>query len=184
MRPAVLGVVLVLLFAGLVGPLVAPARAALADWTFLVYMGGDNDLEPVGITDFLEMAGVGSTPNVNVVVQFDRSAFFDTSHGDWSSTKRFLVLPGMAPDPPSALMDLGGGTWRPPRASSTSSRGPRPRTPRTTTSSTCGTTASGGRASCRTGARTCGPGSSGARSRRSRRSSAGRRTSWGTTRAA
>src|SRR3989304_5019387 len=99
MRPAALGVVLVLLF--------APARAAVADWTFLVYMAADNDLEPVGITDFLEMASVGSTPNVNVVVQFDRSAFFDTSHGDWSSTKRFLVQPGMAPDPPQALMDLG-----------------------------------------------------------------------------
>src|SRR3990170_2593020 len=107
MRPAVLGVVLVLLFAGLVGPLVAAARAAVADWTFLVYMAADNDLEPVGITDFLEMASVGSTPNVNVVVQFDRSAFFDTSHGDWSSTKRSLARPGRAPAPPQALMDLG-----------------------------------------------------------------------------
>src|SRR3990172_8480924 len=109
MRPAALGVVLVLLFAGLVSPLVTPARAALADWTFLVYMDADNDLEPVGITDFLEMASVGSTPNVNVVVQFDRSAFFDTSHGDWSSTKRFLVQPGMATDPAQALMEIGEG---------------------------------------------------------------------------
>ncbi|HLE46590.1 MAG TPA: clostripain-related cysteine peptidase, partial [Thermoplasmata archaeon] len=107
MRPAAVGAVLLLILVGLAGPLLAPARAAVAEWTFMVYLDADNDLESVGITDFLEMSSVGSSPAVNVVVQFDRSASYDTSHGNWATTKRFLVQPGMAPDPPQALMDLG-----------------------------------------------------------------------------
>ncbi len=103
MRPAAVGAVLVFLLAGVVGPFIPPATAAVADWTFIVYMDADNDLEPVGILDFLEMASVGSTANVNVVVQFDRSPLYNTQYGDWADTKRFLVAPGMAPDPASAL---------------------------------------------------------------------------------
>ena len=36
-------------------------------------MDADNNLEDVGVADFLEMASVGSTSLVNIVVQFDRA---------------------------------------------------------------------------------------------------------------
>lgn len=44
-----------------------------AAWTFLVYMAGDNSLDPDGVRDLKEMKRVGSTPQVHVVVQFDRA---------------------------------------------------------------------------------------------------------------
>jgi hypothetical protein len=51
-----------------------PAKAKTkAAWTFLVYMAGDNNLDPDGVRDLMEMKKVGSTPQVNVVVEFDRS---------------------------------------------------------------------------------------------------------------
>jgi len=42
-------------------------------WTVMVYMAGDNDLDPNGAKDLIEMKQVGSNAAINVVVQFDRS---------------------------------------------------------------------------------------------------------------
>jgi hypothetical protein len=44
-----------------------------AKWTFAVYMAGDNNLSNAGERDLAEMRRVGSSPDVNVVVEFDRS---------------------------------------------------------------------------------------------------------------
>lgn len=41
-------------------------------WTFLVYLAGDNNLESFGQRDLQEMKTVGSTEDFNVVAQFDR----------------------------------------------------------------------------------------------------------------
>ena len=78
-----------------------------SSWTFMVYLDGDNNLESAAIDDFLEMSSVGSTSNVNIVVQFDRIPGYDSSYGDWRDCKRFLVTHGMTPTPANALMDLG-----------------------------------------------------------------------------
>ncbi len=43
----------------------------IAQWTWLVYMAGDNNLEGAGKDDLEEMKQVGSTADVNVIVQFD-----------------------------------------------------------------------------------------------------------------
>lgn len=76
-------------------------------WTFMVYLAADNDLERYGIDDFLEMATVGSSANVNIVVQFDRIPGYDTRYGDWKTTKRFYITSGMTPIAASAVSDLG-----------------------------------------------------------------------------
>ena len=90
--------VLLALLVALAAPL-APATVAqaqgLAAWTVLVYLDADNNLEREAIDDFLEMSAVGSSADVNIVVQFDRIAGYDQRYGDWTSTKRFLVTPGM-----------------------------------------------------------------------------------------
>ncbi len=62
-----------------------------AQWTFLVFMNGDNDLEKWALADVNEMEAVGSTDDVNIVVQVDRSARQDDSDGDWSGARRFRV---------------------------------------------------------------------------------------------
>ncbi|EFO81226.1 FHA domain containing protein [Oscillochloris trichoides DG-6] len=88
-----------------------PAQGSEAAWTVMVYLDGDNNLESDALTDFAEMARVGSDDQINIVVQLDRVAssesWDDTSAGDWDGTKRFLVEPGMRPTEENALEDLG-----------------------------------------------------------------------------
>src|SRR5215813_10933855 len=43
-------------------------------WTFMVYMAGDNNLDPNALQDLREMKRVGSTAAVNVVAQLDRAS--------------------------------------------------------------------------------------------------------------
>ena len=76
-------------------------------WTFMVYLDGDNNLEAAGIDDFLEMASIGSSPDANIVVQFDRVGGYSTSYDNWTSTKRFYITNGMTPTEDNALQDLG-----------------------------------------------------------------------------
>ncbi len=61
------------------------------EWNFLVYMAADNNLEPYGIADINEMEIIGSTSKVNVLVLFDRSANYDASNGDWSTTRLYRI---------------------------------------------------------------------------------------------
>jgi hypothetical protein len=55
-------------------------------WTFMVYMAGDNNLDPDGVQDLKEMKKVGSTKDVNVIAQFDR----ETGH----MAKRYYLRKG------------------------------------------------------------------------------------------
>jgi hypothetical protein len=68
-----------------------------AEWTFIVYVDGDNNLEGAAMGDFLEMASVGSTPEVNIVVQVDRRPGFSSGYGDWEDTRRFHIQQGDDP---------------------------------------------------------------------------------------
>jgi len=77
------------------------------EWTIMVHMNGDNDLESAGINDFLEMASVGSTDEVNIVVQFDRIPGFSEDYDNWNTTKRYFISKGITPDNANATMDLG-----------------------------------------------------------------------------
>jgi hypothetical protein len=49
------------------------------DWTFIVYMCADNDLNDYGIADLNEMEVVGSTADVNVVAMLDLSGHENTN---------------------------------------------------------------------------------------------------------
>ncbi|MCP4104564.1 MAG: hypothetical protein GY749_03350 [Desulfobacteraceae bacterium] len=84
-----------------------PPAFASAKWTFMVYLCAENNLEPDGIDDFLEMAKAGSNSNINIVVQMDRINEFDSRYGDWKTCKRFLVGKDMEPTAASALEDIG-----------------------------------------------------------------------------
>src|SRR5512136_560359 len=85
---------------------IRPASAQNSKWTFMVYLDADNNLEDVGIDNFLSMAQIGSTNDVEIVVLFDRSSSYDARYGDWSSTKRFHVEKDMTPDAANGV-DLG-----------------------------------------------------------------------------
>jgi hypothetical protein len=77
-----------------------------AKWTFMVYLDADNNLESAGIDDFLEMASVGSTTAVNIVVQMDRVAGHTSAYGNWTGTRRFLIQSGDDPGG-TPVQDLG-----------------------------------------------------------------------------
>jgi hypothetical protein len=62
------------------------AGAQKKSWTFMVYMAGDNNLDPDGVRDLKEMKKVGSTKDVNVIAQFDRA----TGH----AAKRYYLRRG------------------------------------------------------------------------------------------
>lgn len=61
-------------------------------WTVLVYINGANDLETYGVLNLNQLEKIGSTADVNIVVQFKRiGGRYDNSNGDWSDTRRFYV---------------------------------------------------------------------------------------------
>lgn len=60
-------------------------------WTFMVFINGDNNLEDAGIDDINEMEIAGSTDDVKIVVQFDRSREYGESHGNWHGARRYLI---------------------------------------------------------------------------------------------
>lgn len=82
-------------------PIHAAPRAA---WTVMVYLDANNNLEADEIANLEDMAGVGSTPNLNIVVLCARSENNDADNGyssdgvlnlpDWSTGKLLAVQKG------------------------------------------------------------------------------------------
>ncbi|MEM2972044.1 MAG: clostripain-related cysteine peptidase [Candidatus Bathyarchaeia archaeon] len=61
------------------------------EWTFIVYLDADNDLESAGIKDLNEMETVGSSNSLAIIVQIDRIQGYDSSNGGWTETRRYYV---------------------------------------------------------------------------------------------
>ncbi len=78
------------------------ASAQTKDWTFLVFINGNNSLDSYGEVNLKQMETVGSTANINVVVQWASSA----ASGD---AKRLLVQKSTDPSKVTSpvLQDLG-----------------------------------------------------------------------------
>ncbi|MCX7000820.1 MAG: clostripain-related cysteine peptidase [Candidatus Sumerlaeota bacterium] len=76
----------------------ASPNSSQAEWTFMVYVDGDNNLEGAGVTDINEMEKVGSNSHLNIVVIFDRAPGYDTSNGDWTDTRRGIIIADSNPD--------------------------------------------------------------------------------------
>lgn len=84
-KVVVLAVVFLVTAAGL------PPSASQATWTVMVFIDGDNDLEAAALDDLNEMEAAGSTVNVNIVVQIDRIPGYDSTNGNWTTTRRYYV---------------------------------------------------------------------------------------------
>jgi hypothetical protein len=72
--------------------------ASAAEWTVMIYLDGDNNLEYYGLVDFMEMSQVGSTPDVQIVVMMDRVEHEDSTFGNWTDARRGLLEAGDVPD--------------------------------------------------------------------------------------
>jgi hypothetical protein len=76
-------------------------------WTFMVYSCADCNLEGWQLAYMNEMASVGSTADVDIVVQMDRIDGYSSSYGDWTDCKRFYVTKGLTPASENAIDSLG-----------------------------------------------------------------------------
>ena len=99
---------LLILSISLTGCFLFPPIDETAEWTVMVYLDADNNLESAGIDDINEMEMVGSTSEVNIVVQVDRVPYSvlaysnqgyadDTSNGNWTTTRRYYVTQDFNP---------------------------------------------------------------------------------------
>ncbi len=80
-------------------------------WTFMWYLDGDEvSMQQDFIAAFHNIiaADVGSTDEVNIVIQFDRYPHMD-DFGGWEIAERFYYLPGMEPTPENSIQDWGDG---------------------------------------------------------------------------
>jgi len=98
------------LLTSLTGNVSAAPPAPRAEWTVMVYISGDNDLEYSVVSDIeTELAPTGSTDDVQVVALADRIPGYDTSAGDWTETLFFHVADvngkDMTADPANADAD-------------------------------------------------------------------------------
>jgi len=84
------------------------AFAKQAKWTVMVYMSGDNNLEDYVVKDIEEELGlVGSNADIKILALADRGPGYDTSRGDWQTTKLFKVKQGMKANSSAAVADWG-----------------------------------------------------------------------------
>jgi len=83
-----------------------------AEWTVMIFVDGDNNLEEDALIDFSEMARIGSTDEVNVIVQLDRIGKYvsqtNKKYPYWTDTLRFRMTKGIKASPESAFKDRIG----------------------------------------------------------------------------
>jgi len=77
------------------------------EWTVMVYLAGDNNLDSAGVIDLKEMKKVGSTEQINVIAQFDRE-------GKGIATNRYYIRKGgtLAKDVVGSLGETNMGNPR------------------------------------------------------------------------
>jgi hypothetical protein len=99
---------ILILALSLTGCFLFPPRNEFAEWTVMVYLDADNNLESAGIDDINEMEMVGSTSEVNIVVQVDRVPYSvlassnqgyadNTSNDNWTTTRRYYITQDFNP---------------------------------------------------------------------------------------
>jgi len=62
-----------------------------ASWTIMVYIEGDNNLEGDALADIQEMEQIGSSDEVNIIVQIDRAEDYSDGDGDWTQARRYRI---------------------------------------------------------------------------------------------
>ncbi|MFQ6098330.1 MAG: clostripain-related cysteine peptidase, partial [Armatimonadota bacterium] len=78
------------------------------EWTFMVYLDADNNLESFGMDDLLEMVAAADNANVNICVLFDRALGYVTTYDNWTTTRRYKVTTATTPyDASPDYTDLG-----------------------------------------------------------------------------
>ncbi|GAB4271244.1 MAG: hypothetical protein Kow0029_08720 [Candidatus Rifleibacteriota bacterium] len=86
------------------------AQDTTREWTFMIFMAADNNLESGTSLDINELEKYGSTDKVAFVAQIDRNGnYSNESELKWSGTRRFFVTKDNQPEKMTSKMveDLG-----------------------------------------------------------------------------
>jgi hypothetical protein len=73
-----------------------PLESGRANWTVMVYMNANNNLEKYAFDNFNQMAQVADSGDINIVVQFARQAQY-VSFPEWKGSLRFKISKGIEP---------------------------------------------------------------------------------------
>jgi Clostripain family len=73
------------------------SSSASAKWTIMIFLNAVNTLEPDSILNFQQMASVGSSSQVNFVVEYGRKSWID------GTAYRFRITKGMQPNKQAAI---------------------------------------------------------------------------------
>lgn len=82
----------------------------MKEWTFMIFMAADNNLEAATSVDINELETCGSTDKVNFVAQIDRNgSYSQNSELKWSGARRFFITKDNKPETMTSKMlkDLG-----------------------------------------------------------------------------
>ena len=106
---AVLALLVMASISALQGHAQGTGTTKMYKWVFMVYLDADNNLESAGISDFNEMEMAGSTDEVAIVVLMDRIPGYDSSNGNWTDARIYLVERDADPEKINSklLADLG-----------------------------------------------------------------------------
>ncbi|PKL48015.1 MAG: hypothetical protein CVV42_11060 [Candidatus Riflebacteria bacterium HGW-Riflebacteria-2] len=102
-------IIAILLFAA-ISPASAAAQASEKEWTFMIFMAADNNLEAATSLDINEIEKYGSSDHLNFVAQIDRNGgYSNNSELKWSGARRFYITKDKEPDKMNSQMvkDLG-----------------------------------------------------------------------------
>jgi len=66
-------------------------RTARARWTFMVFLNASNNLQPFGPLNVNQMEQIGSTAQVNIVVQWKQANCANCGNPDWIGTRRYFI---------------------------------------------------------------------------------------------
>lgn len=67
------------------------SRATRAKWTFLVYLNAANNLQEFSVLNVNQMEKIGSTADVNVVIQWKQAGCSSCGNPAWLGTRRYYV---------------------------------------------------------------------------------------------
>jgi len=78
------------------------------EWTIMVYMDGDNNLEKYALWNLNNMEKVDMPSNVHITFMLDRSPNFSKLDGDWSDTRMGIVSHDLNPKTITSPMENVG----------------------------------------------------------------------------
>ncbi len=71
--------------------LISKSSVEFNNWTIMVYLAADNNLESAGLDDLNEMESVQLEEGIEIVVLFDRAVGYTNADGDWTTTRRYNI---------------------------------------------------------------------------------------------